>query len=299
MGNKMSTNVFLVQATGKKSEHDSEAETWAEEPIKYKFYRNNGWHKGKKDEDFGKVTEGDIVLLYCTGNVEECPKQVKYIFEVENIVEEREEETETPNQLNLRVKEKLDRGFELAQIRKWVDEGKLSESMNKAGTQGFNITQVEKNDYKAIKEWVEERGPEPPTIEPYEEDLRAHLVRVGPKVIGPEYENYELYEDEEGNTGELYNTSTVGEIDLLYEDEENGSYLVIELKRSKDTPDKVIGQLARYLGWVREEIAENPENVKGMVISQSPSTRLRYAVKAMNNCELAEFELSFKIKKIS
>jgi len=92
----MSPDVFLVQATGEESTHDSEAETWAEEPIEYNFYRHKGWHKGKKDKDFGKVSEGDIVLLYCTGNVEGCPKQIKYIFEVEEIVEEREEEIGTP-----------------------------------------------------------------------------------------------------------------------------------------------------------------------------------------------------------
>ena len=48
--------------------------------------------------------------------------------------------------------------------------------------------------------------------------------------------------------------TAVGPIDLLAQDRD-GAYVVIELKRGR-TSDRVIGQVARYLGWVTERMAE-------------------------------------------
>ena len=62
----------------------------------------------------------------------------------------------------------------------------------------------------------------------------------------------ELYQDEE-NTGRQYPTS-VGNIDLLAIDRNKKEFIIIELKKGKSS-DAVIGQILRYMGWVKENLA--------------------------------------------
>jgi len=285
--------VFLIQASAAESTHDTEANTWAEEPLEYGYYRHNSWHKGKRDKEFGNIEEGDIILLYCTGNVDQYPKQIKYIYKVEEKLEKRGEgNIGTDNQINLSVEKELKRGFDLSLIRKFVDEGKLSERMNKAGTRGFNLTQVEEKDFETILEWDEKQ--EPPVqgiVDILEENLREYIVKSGIEIVDNKFKDFELYEDDEGNFGELYRVG-VGEIDILYHNPEQGKYLVIELKRTEETSDKVVGQISRYMGWVNEEISED-EEVQGLIITQSASQKLKYAIKMINKCSLKEFRLKF------
>lgn len=288
--------VFLIQASGNEPDRPP-AETKAQEPIEYGFYNHPNWHNQAKDEDFGDVSEGDRILLYCTGNVEECPKQIKYIFRVTGKEEDRHngEEIGIPNKLLLERERELSPGVPLDTIRQWVEEDKFSESMNRAGTQGFNITEVDESDYEAIVEWASEQEPEP-AIEHYEEELRTYVAERGVEVISDEYAGYSLYEDEDGNSGELY-TTPIGEIDLLYQHPETKEFVVVELKRTQDTSDKVVGQIARYIGWVNSELAGETQ-VHGLIVTQTASQRLKYAVQALADCDLATYKLDFEFETI-
>jgi len=289
----MEGDVFLIQTSAAESDHDSEADTWAEEPLEYNFYRNNQWHKKIRDSDFEEIEEGDIVLLYCTGNVDQCPKQIKYIYEVDEKLERRGEgNIGVDNQINLSIKRELTRGFGLHLIRIYVNEGRLSEPMNEVGTIGFNVTQVEEQDLETILEWDEDKGPEIRGLDILEENLRENIVEeYGIRGVDKEYEGFEIYEDDDGNSGELYNTP-IGEIDILYENSEKNKFLVVELKRTEDTSDVVVGQIARYIGWVKEEISEG-EEVEGLIITQTASEQLKHAVEALDNSTLKEFSLKF------
>lgn len=284
--------MFLIQASGDEPDRPP-ADTKAQEPIKYGFYNHPNWHNQAKDEDFGKVSESDLILLYCTANVEECPKQIKYIFRVIGKEEDRAsgEEVGVPNKLLLEQERELSPGFPLDNIRQWVEDGELTDSMNRAGTQGFNITEVAESDYEAILEWSTDQEPEP-SIEHYEEELRTYLAEMGISVIGDEYADCVMYEDEEGTTGELY-TTPIGEIDLLYENEESGDFVVVELKRTQDTSDRVVGQIARYIGWVENELSKSAQ-VHGLIVAQTASQRLKYAVQALADCKLVTYKLDFK-----
>lgn len=143
--------VFLIQATGH-STNRSPAETKAEEPIEYGFHDHPNWHDQAKDEAFGEVEDGGIILLYCTANVEACPKRIKHIFQVTGTEEDRQEGRElgVPNKLLLEELHRLSPGFPLENIRKWVEDETLSDAMNRAGTQGFNITRVEESTTKQL-----------------------------------------------------------------------------------------------------------------------------------------------------
>ncbi|MBD3193183.1 MAG: EVE domain-containing protein [Candidatus Heimdallarchaeota archaeon] len=84
-------------------------------------------------------------------------------------------------------------------------------------------------------------------------------------------------------------------IDFLAVDQETNDLVVIELKRGK-TSDRVIGQISRYIGWVKENIAEKDQNVRGIVISKEVNDALKYALTNIPNVEIKQYEVDFKLK---
>jgi len=81
-----------------------------------------------------------------------------------------------------------------------------------------------------------------------------------------------------------------GRLDLLCQDA-LGNYVVVELKKSQGT-DQVVGQILRYMGWVKEKYPKS--NVRGIVIVGKKDDALKYAIKAAPNIEAKEFKLSIE-----
>ena len=84
-------------------------------------------------------------------------------------------------------------------------------------------------------------------------------------------------------------------IDILAVDK-NDNYVVIELKVSKGY-DRVIGQLLRYKSWIRKNLAENNQNVRGIIICKEITEDLFLACDGLNDIELFEYELSIKLHR--
>lgn len=63
----------------------------------------------------------------------------------------------------------------------------------------------------------------------------------------------QLWESDEGELGHQYVTD-VGRLDFLCRDTADDTLVVIELKRGRPS-DRVVGQAARYMGWVRANLA--------------------------------------------
>ncbi|MBN1328664.1 MAG: EVE domain-containing protein [Candidatus Heimdallarchaeota archaeon] len=87
-------------------------------------------------------------------------------------------------------------------------------------------------------------------------------------------------------------------IDLLAIDTETNEIVVIELKKGKSS-DSTVGQLLRYISWVKEHLAETNQNVRGIIISKEIDDALKYAVKGLPNIEVKTYEINFKLKDIS
>lgn len=104
---------------------------------------------------------------------------------------------------------------------------------------------------------------------------------------------YELIE-EDGNFSQQYRTE-VGNIDLLVRDKETKQYVVIELKKGQ-TSDATVGQVARYMGWVRKNRA-NGHEVKGIIIARSNDLKLQYALQEVRNVELFVYKVNFVLEK--
>ena len=77
--------------------------------------------------------------------------------------------------------------------------------------------------------------------------------------------------------GRQYETSSAGRIDVLALDRKS-NYVVVELKRDMAS-DVALGQILRYLGWVRLNLSEQ-KPVRGFIIGKDIDRHLGYAIEA-------------------
>ena len=87
----------------------------------------------------------------------------------------------------------------------------------------------------------------------------------------------------------------VGRIDLLARHKTKKEWLVIELKRGQ-TSDQTIGQLLRYVGWVKKELAPKSHTVRGMIVCREADDSLQYALSTIQDVELMTYEVNFQLK---
>lgn len=92
----------------------------------------------------------------------------------------------------------------------------------------------------------------------------------------------------------------VGRIDLLATHRKEAEWLVIELKRGQ-TSDETVGQVLRYIGWVKNHLAEPGEIVRGLVIAREPSESLLYALDALSAMDIGvqRYEVEFNLFPVS
>ncbi len=94
-----------------------------------------------------------------------------------------------------------------------------------------------------------------------------------------------------GLVGRQYET-TVGPIDLLVKDVTSGQLVVIELKKGRSA-DRVFGQLSRYMGWVRQNLAEG-NAVSGVIVAATIDEKLK-AAKAAHDTDVQLVRYSSQI----
>src|SRR5262249_24835559 len=82
-------------------------------------------------------------------------------------------------------------------------------------------------------------------------------------------------------------STPAGRLDLLCKDTE-GNYVVVELKRMQGT-DQVVGQILRYMGWLKE--THHTEKVRGIIIVGRKDQTLSYAVSGASNVTVKEFKI--------
>lgn len=123
-----------------------------------------------------------------------------------------------------------------------------------------------------------------------EKYLEAFIVSNFDRIFGG---NLVLFVDGEGNNGQQYSTG-VGDIDILAKKTNTDSFVVIELKRGRES-DKVVGQILRYMGWVKENLCDGDQGVEGLIICKEANDKLTYALKMTNDIELRCYEVDFRL----
>ena len=124
----------------------------------------------------------------------------------------------------------------------------------------------------------------------YEKDLQNFLAK-NLSLIEP---GLSLYMEEEISGIEF--PAGNRSIDILAIDNKN-NYVVIELKVSRGY-DRVVGQILRYMAWIRKNHAEEGQKVRGIIIAREISDDLLLACSETTNVELYEYNLSITLNKI-
>lgn len=99
---------------------------------------------------------------------------------------------------------------------------------------------------------------------------------------------------QEGDKFSQQYPTKIGKIDILARDKKSGQYVVVELKKGK-TSDDVVGQIARYMGWIAEH---KSKDVRGIIVTSETDERLYYALKQIKNVELWIYRVDFHLNKI-
>lgn len=107
--------------------------------------------------------------------------------------------------------------------------------------------------------------------------------------------DYNIYEEDGEVVGRQYPSDT-GPIDVLAISKDKKTLLVVELKRGR-VSDNVVGQIQRYMGYVKDELAESNQQVRGVIIALEDDIRIRRALSVTNNIEFYRYQISFKLFK--
>lgn len=183
-----------------------------------------------------------------------------------------------------------------------IDRAQLSTSLKNALSIPITATNLERH-REAISQLVAgfTRDPikatdetiEDPYIFALEMQLEEFLVKnwkyteLGKK--------YEIFQEDGQIVGQQYPSDT-GPIDILAISKNKKELLVIELKRGKAS-DVVVGQIQRYMGYVKEELAEKDQTVKGVIIAFESDIKLSRALSVTNSIEFYTYKISFKLEK--
>lgn len=107
---------------------------------------------------------------------------------------------------------------------------------------------------------------------------------------------YDIYSENGELLGQQYPTDT-GPMDILAIKKDKSELLVVELKKGRAS-DSVVGQVLRYMGYVQEELAEENQRVRGVIIALEDDQRIRRALAVMPTIDFYRYQISFKLVKV-
>jgi restriction system protein len=106
---------------------------------------------------------------------------------------------------------------------------------------------------------------------------------------------FAIYEEDGEPVGQQFATDA-GPIDVLAISKDKKRLLVVELKRGRAS-DVVVGQVLRYMGFVKEEIAEADQSVEGVIIALEDDQKLRWALISVPSISFYRYEVTFRLVK--
>ena len=107
--------------------------------------------------------------------------------------------------------------------------------------------------------------------------------------------DFDIFEEDGELVGQQYQSDT-GPMDILAIKKDKTELLVVELKKGRAS-DSVVGQVLRYMGYVKQELAESNQSVKGVIIALEDDTRIRRALVIAPDISFYRYEISFKLTK--
>lgn len=106
---------------------------------------------------------------------------------------------------------------------------------------------------------------------------------------------YDIFEEEGERVGRQYPSDT-GPIDILAISKDKKELLVVELKRGRVT-DVVVGQIQRYMGYVKDELAEPNQTVRGVIIGFEDDIKIHRALSVAPSIDFYTYKIQFNLEK--
>ncbi|WP_205742978.1 hypothetical protein [Halalkalirubrum salinum] len=116
-------------------------------------------------------------------------------------------------------------------------------------------------------------------------------------------EQWEIYSDADDPQAGVEFSTGIGRPDILLTHTSDARVCVLELKRS-GTSDRAVGQLLRYVGWVRAHLEDlegvsTDAEVEGRLIVSESSEKLEYAMSAVQELTLYHYEMEVTLNQSS
>jgi restriction system protein len=166
-----------------------------------------------------------------------------------------------------------------------IDRSSMSEALQLSTGSSGTVAHLKRPDYAIEIEKLIQGIPaalqltpsvsvEDPAAFAMEMHLEEFLVKNWAQTdLGKEFD---IYSEDGEVVGQQYETDT-GPLDILAISKDKKSLLVVELKRGRAS-DSVVGQILRYMSFVQEQLAEEGQTVKGVIIALDDDTRIRRAL---------------------
>jgi len=120
----------------------------------------------------------------------------------------------------------------------------------------------------------------------YEKEIEDYYVRN----ISEIDENIEVVKSP--SYGRQFSTH-IGPIDILCIDKLTKEYVICELKRGQ-TSDETVGQLLRYMGWVKKHLEVSNKNVRGILVGSNFNEKLDYSLLGIQNQDIFKLVKKFE-----
>jgi len=104
---------------------------------------------------------------------------------------------------------------------------------------------------------------------------------------------FSIFEEEGEPVGQQYSTDA-GAIDILAISKDRKKLLVVELKKGRAS-DVVVGQVLRYMGYVKDQIAEPDQTVEGAIIAFEDDQKLKWALMSVPSVRFYRYQVSFRL----
>lgn len=184
-------------------------------------------------------------------------------------------------------------------LPKTIQRSAMSEALrNSTGSTGTvcNITQYQEEIGRLIQDETIRLITSDPTIEDpsafaMEEHLESFLVKNWDQTEFAK--EFTIFEEDGEQVGKQYQTES-GRIDILAVSKNKKRLMIIELKRGRAS-DVVIGQLLRYMGFIKEQIAEPDQTVEGAIIALEDDQKLRWAMSVVPGIKFYRYKIDFRL----
>lgn len=108
-------------------------------------------------------------------------------------------------------------------------------------------------------------------------------------------QQFKIYEEDGDLVGQQYGTDA-DPIAIPATSRDGQRLLPVGLKRGRAS-DVVVRQILRYMGYVKEQIAEAHQTVEGVIIALDDDQNLRWALLAVPSISFYGYQVSFKLIK--